>query len=252
LLIALARLPETMRTGSTAGRRHWLDWQGMRTVLHNPAVGSLVIVFFLATFAFGSLESTLALANRAILTRGIVERQEMASEDIKATIQAREATNQTNLLVFAYVGFVLMLTQGLLYRRLVQRVGEVRFLQMGVALMTLGLLGAIAVLAFRQQVESHTVMMTGALGILTLCVVGFALLTPSVQALISRRTDPSMQGEVLGVNQSASALARILGPVTGITLFFLSPLHIWPYILGAGVMAGVFLLSLRIGRNGPQ
>ena len=40
--------------------------------------------------------------------------------------------------------------------------------------------------------------------------IGAPFLTPSVQALISRRSDPERQGEVLGVNQSFSALARIL------------------------------------------
>src|SRR3984893_4496256 len=43
------------------------------------------------------------------------------------------ATERSNFLVFAYVGLVLMLTQGLIYRRLVQRVGEVRFLRVGTA-----------------------------------------------------------------------------------------------------------------------
>ena len=54
---------------------------------------------------------------------------------------------------------------------------------------------------------------------LALAVVGFAFLTPSAQALISKRSDPARQGEVLGVNQSFSALARILGPVIGVVLF---------------------------------
>ena len=52
-----------------------------------------------------------------------------------------------------------------------------------------------------------------------MAVAGFAFLTPSAQALISRRTDPEQQGEILGVNQSASAMARILGAVFGLTLY---------------------------------
>jgi hypothetical protein len=47
---------------------------------------------------------------------------------------------------------------------------------------------------------------------LTSAVVGFAFLTPSAQALISRRTSADRQGEILGVNQSASAMARIPVP----------------------------------------
>src|SRR5207245_7421888 len=68
---------------------------------------------------------------------------------------------------------------------------------------------------------------------LAVAVTGFAFLTPSVQALISRRSDPAEQGEVLGVNQSASAMARILGPLVGLTLYRLEPSHLLPYAVGA-------------------
>ena len=43
--------------------------------------------------------------------------------------------------------------------------------------------------------------------------LGWGLLAPSLQSLVSRRAMPNEQGEVLGVNQSASALARVIGPV---------------------------------------
>ena len=80
----------------------------------------------------------------------------------------------------------------------------------------------------------------------SVAVIGFAFVTPSVQALISRRSDPARQGEILGVNQSASALARILGPVVGVSLFFVTPSHLLPYLLGGCLLVGVFVLSLRI------
>jgi MFS transporter, DHA1 family, tetracycline resistance protein len=77
-------------------------------------------------------------------------------------------------------------------------------------------------------------------------VMGFAFLTPSAQALISRRSDPGKQGEVLGVNQSASALARILGPMLGLSLFGLTPSHVLPYVCGAVLLAVVLVLTFRI------
>ena len=57
-----------------------------------------------------------------------------------------------------------------------------------------------------------------------------------------RRSDPARQGEVLGVNQSASAMARILGPFIGLTLYKLEPSHLLPY----GVGAGLILLMLPL------
>src|SRR5439155_13204611 len=111
------------------------------------------------------------------------------------------------------------------------------------------LAGAILVLLVRESIASGTLLMILALIVFTVTVAGFALLTPSVQALISKRSDPTRQGEILGINQSASALARILGPMLGITLFFLTPSHILPYAFGAGLLLLVFVLSLPIRQN---
>ncbi len=241
LVLAWQRLPETLQTTTgPVGRRGWLSFRSLAEVLRMPSVGMLVATFFLATFAFGSLESTLALVNKLLLTGSVEE---------SARVPTREkllATEQNNFLVFAYVGLILMLVQGLIYRRLVQRVGEVRFLQLGLALMTLGLGGAVGVLFYRGSLEASGLLLPVALGVMTVAVTGFAFLTPSVQALISRRSDPARQGEVLGVNQSAAALARILGPFLGVTLFFVTPAHDLPYLLGAALMALVFVWGLRI------
>ena len=78
-----------------------------------------------------------------------------------------------------------------------------------------------------------------------ICVMGFAALTPSLQSLLSRRSAASEQGGILGVGQGIAAVARILGPVAGITLF--SHGETLPYWGGAAVMAFSVLLvsSLR-------
>ena len=45
--------------------------------------------------------------------------------------------------------------------------------------------------------------------------LGWGLFNPSILGIVSRRADETDQGSVLGVNQSASALARVVGPVAG-------------------------------------
>jgi len=65
--LALFLLPETLRGGASARKRHWLDWHGVQTILHNPSIGILILTFFLATLAFGGLESTLAFVNQVLL-----------------------------------------------------------------------------------------------------------------------------------------------------------------------------------------
>ena len=85
--------------------------------------------------------------------------------------------------------------------------------------------------------------------VLPVSVAGFAGLTPSLQSLVSRRTAANIQGEVLGVLQSASSLARILGPFLGNILYGIGSDHAVPYYFGAGVMALAFFLSLGISRD---
>ena len=239
LFLAWRLLPETLQSGAPSAARRRLNWHGMRTAFATPTVGLLILTFFLATFAFGGLESTLALVNKYLLT-GAVERNERITREALKTVESR------NFLMFAYIGFVLMLVQGLIYRRLVQRVGEVRFLQWGVVLMILGLLGGVGVLVARPTVESQTTLILAALAVFTVAVMGFAFLTPSAQSLISRRSDPTQQGEILGVNQSASALARILGPLVSVILFFVHGSHVLPYLFGAALLCYVLVLSLRL------
>ena len=230
LLLGLKLLPETRRTQGESAARRLFDWGGFRNVLATPTVGLLVLTFFLATFGFGQFEATLALFNRDSLGLG---------ED-------------DSFLVFAYVGLVLMLVQGFLYRRLARRLREETFMSAGVALMGLGLvgLGASAWLAGRGAAPGFGALLAVTLVSLAVAVTGFAFLTPSVQALISRRSDPARQGEVLGVNQSAASLARILGPFVGLTLYKLDASHLLPYGFGACLLLILLPLIPRI-RRGP-
>jgi MFS family permease len=259
-LYGWAKMPETRAASAPVSehlRRRIFDMEGTLRVLRTPQVGVLVATFFLATFAFGSLESTLALVNRLLLTGENLTREQRAE---LLTFAAVKTTEQRNFLVFAYVGVVLMLMQGFVYRRLVQKVGEVRFLRLGVVFMAAGLLGGVGILLWRPEFEvalnatsfadtslwPRLPLLAAGLAAMTLAVIGFALLTPSAQALISKRGDPHRQGEVLGVNQSASAMARILGPFLGLSMFDIVPTHILPFAVGAGLLGFVFLLSLQI------
>jgi MFS family permease len=243
LVLAALFLPETLRAGVTGLRRRLLDWRGLLHALQTPTVGLLILTFFLTTLAFGGLESSLALVNVILLNPGAEITREAAEQAI-----LRPELLQKNLFVFAYVGFILMVAQGVLYRRLVRRVGEVRFLRLGVLLMALGLAGAVGVLLVRDAAAHVTVLVCAGL-VVTVAVMGFACVNPSIQALISRRTDPAKQGEVLGANQSASALARILGPMLALPLFFLTSSHVLPYLVGAALLLTAFLLTLRLQQD---
>jgi MFS family permease len=210
-VLGLRLLPETRQAGGPSARRPWLSFQGLRNTLKSPTVGLLVLIFFLATFGFGQFEATLALLNKDNL----------------------QLSQRNNFLIFAYVGLVLMLIQGFVYRRLARRLREETFIAMGILLMGLGVAGLGGATWMADQQAGFGPILGMMLGSLAVAVTGFAFLTPSVQALVSRRSDPARQGEVLGVNQSASAMARILGPLVGLTLYKLEPSHLLPYAVGA-------------------
>ena len=232
LVLGLVLLPETrdFRNAPPLDRR-WFQFGTFRETIVNPAIGPVMLTFFLATLGFASFEVTLAQLNKDALQ--LVERH--------------------NLLIFAYVGMVLMLTQGLIYRRLAKKVTEVTFMFIGILCMGGGVLalGGVTYAAVTQML-SFQGLLTLQLLALTLAVVGFAFLTPSAQALISRRSDPARQGEILGVNQSISAMARILGPILGLSLYSATDTHLLPYLFGGGLLLLMLPLIPYIRRGGNE
>jgi MFS transporter, DHA1 family, tetracycline resistance protein len=236
LILGMILLPETRSAGSPVRQRRWLHIHGWHIALTTPAVAPVVITFFLATLGFGSFETTLSLINHDAL--GLEDKY--------------------NFLLFAYVGFVLMVTQGLLYRRLANRVSETTFMFMGLILMGIGV-GSLAGVNWAGVTRdaggtglfSFELLLAWMMASMTLAVMGFAFLTPSAQALVSRRTPSSRQGEVLGVNQSASAMARILGPILGLSLYKLTETHMLPYVFGAGLLL-LMLPLIPVIRRGDR
>lgn len=104
--------------------------------------------------------------------------------------------------MFALVGVISAVAQGGAIGPLVERYGE----KMVAAVGSLLLGAALAVLGW-VRTTPITVAMLIPVGL------GWGMMAPSLQSLISRRADARAQGEVLGVNQSVSAVARMIGPV---------------------------------------
>lgn len=224
-LLGVRYLPETRVPGQTSERRGWLNLGQLYSALKLPTVGLLIITYFLATFAMANLESTLSLF----------------------TEDAYGYSDQQNALVFAFVGFALAFVQGFIYRPMAKRVSEGTFIRAGIALMLVGLLG-LGVLGYTAggAKSSSTGSLLIFLTVLAIAVAGFAFLNPSVTSLVSRRTSADRQGEVLGVNQSASALGRILGPVAALTMFRLTTSHALPYAVSSLLLLVVLGLTWRM------
>ena len=68
--------------------------------------------------------------------------------------------------------------------------------------------------------------------------------------MLSRRSDPAKQGGVLGLGQSVSSLARIIGSGLGIPLLMLSVTL--PYYVAAGLMALGLVMIAIVGVTGKD
>ena len=221
LLIAIFVFKETRRPGQAARERPALG--RMAAVMRTPALGALVLVYALSIVAFANFEATLARLTETVFRMG----------------------DDDNFLVFAFIGSMLMLAGGA-YRPLAKRLAETTLLRGGIALMMSGLAG-IGLVAWNAYGSAGGSVAMRTLFYLSsaLAVAGFAAVSPSVSALISRRADPERQGEVLGVNQSFASLGRIVGPSTGSILFAAHPSHVLPFVAAVLLLAGVLALVPR-------
>jgi hypothetical protein len=73
---------------------------------------------------------------------------------------------------------------------------------------------------------------------------------PSLNALISRRSDPDKQGSILGVSQSMASLARIAGPLVAFPLLYRAVEL--PFMSAVALMAIGFVLILYAAGRGKD
>jgi predicted MFS family arabinose efflux permease len=186
--------------------------------LRRPGVRRVIVIYFLAVAAFSAMESTYAFL---------------------ATNRYRLSDRHVAY-VFAYIGVLVVITQGVLIGPLTRSLGEKRLLVIGAALQALGL----AWLPFADGVE-------GLLLASAPLSVGSGLASPALSALLSRLSPDEEQGGALGVGQSAAALGRILGPESG--TFSFARWQPAPYLGGAVIMAAAALVgtTLRGDRGRP-
>jgi DHA1 family tetracycline resistance protein-like MFS transporter len=83
-----------------------------------------------------------------------------------------------------------------------------------------------------------------------LLALGMGLLNPATSSLVSHQAEIDERGGIMGVSQSASSLARILGPAIAGSVYEGFGRDA-PYYLGAAVMALVLGLALRLPRALP-
>ena len=177
-VLVLTRLPESRHPGQPAREAARVaSWRGIVDTISIPGIGRLILIGFLAVFAFAAFEGTFALF----------------------LLRRMHWDARTAAFAFAGIGFLSAVVQGGLIRRLVPRFGEARLIVAGLVLAACGFAGMALV---RNAPELA--------GSMVLLGVGQGLLSPSVSGLLSRITPMSRQGAVFGTLTSAQTLARMI------------------------------------------
>jgi multidrug resistance protein len=137
--------------------------------------------------------------------------------------------------LFALLGFVSAMTQGVLVPTLSRRIGEAAIVRSCALPLALGL-------ALVGVTSSFSILIVGT----SLMGFGIGASMPALTGLLSRMAPAERQGGSLGIGQSASALARIAGPLLGGVLWDLGGAS-WTYLAGSALalLAGLGSLILR-------
>jgi MFS family permease len=144
-------------------------------------------------------------------------------------------TARTVGIALVFYGVVAVLVQGFLVRR--HGASPSRLLRLGLPIAILGFIGLI----FAHRFVGLT---------LALALQGFGqgLALPGVSAALSLGVGDDEQGAAAGLNSSAHALGRMLGPVVGTSLYQIRPEYTYAFSAALLVIASLALFSPRIRR----
>lgn len=183
-------------------------------VLRVPSgrVASLIWVYAVSMMAFMSMNGVLALY----------------LDDVFAVTEA------TIGYFYIYVGAVSLVMRALLLGPIVDRLGEVRTLRLGIASLALG----FGLLPLPRSLWT--------LGLTVLLIpVGTALLFPATTSLVASRARRRQVGQTLGLQQTFGGFSRWLGPMwAGFVYQHLGISS--PFWIASGLVALTFLWALRI------
>jgi DHA1 family tetracycline resistance protein-like MFS transporter len=211
----LPGIPPVPESGVTAGLSQAAK---LLRALRTPGLGMLLVLFFVANFAFANLEST--------FFRFLMLNNEFSPEGVALPGAA----------ILVFVGIVAAVVQGGLVGRLSRRFGEVALLRAGYILQA----PALVLVPF---LPLWIPFLAGAL------VLGFGsgIAQPSLSSLISQAAPKGMGGGTFGITQSLGALARSVAPLVGNTLL---DIRLWlPYALAGVLMLVPLTLSFRLPRQ---
>ncbi len=189
-------------------KRKLFDFGAMKKILQKPDLAVLVLLFFILTFSFANIYGTFALLG----------------------LKVYGFTDMQNGYMFGIVGLTSAIVQGGLIGRISKMMSKKMILIIGSLLIMI----ALALIPYAGTF----------LGLAIVSIVlsyGTGTFQPTVLSLISEVTSDAEQGITLGMNQSLSSFARVLGPLWGGFAFeYLG--YPFPFLTGAAFTFIIFLL----------
>ncbi len=231
LLVAFRSLPESLPVEARTQRdpQPWL--KSMTKIMRNSAsmlkannVSLVIWVTMLFTFGFTIMHAVFILYTEMNVANGGLGFSE--SDNGRA---------------FAMIGITGILTQGLLIGPLSRRFGSRRLIPFASALTGLGLV----LVPYTQAGSAWTHILVVAV----LIAVGNGIFQPSSSSFLTRiaKSNGYELGIVMGAQESLSAFARILGPLTGGLVWTLTISHDWPFDYHTAFhLCGVLMLMASI------
>ncbi len=138
--------------------------------------------------------------------------------------------------IFGFIGLWIIITQGFIMRALTKRLKGEQILFYSLPLFTIGLACTLLPPSYPWIFAT-----------IPLVAIGQGLTFPTLQALISNRAAPEIQGEILGINQSLQNLGFAIAQVLGA---YISGINYHSTTVAAVLCAGVgFLLYLGFNKQ---
>ncbi len=208
-LFAVKKLPETL-TEENRNKERKSRWFVLFEKIRKPALAPVMLTFFLLSLSMSSMEATLVyfMADRFNWT-------------LKETSFG-----------FAYIGLILVFTQGFSVRKLLPKLGERKILVFSIPIFLFGM----AIIAPATSVAAMAISMT-------LISIGIGHSNPSLSGATSLLAEPGEQGATLGANQSLASLGRILGPSIGGFLYSIKPGYPFWFSTALAGLAWILILS---------
>jgi len=221
--------PEELEEGGepSAAQRHG-GLSSLPSMISKPNMAPLLSLALFYTLAFALMEQTIGLFIEEVWVTG----RALSPEEL-----TKEASKLTAYFL-VIVGVAATIVQGGLIGRLTKRFGEAKLCKAGVFIVLLSFI----LIPLSGRLGSFPMM----LGVALLMASGSGVLHPSRNSLISRSAHRSLQGQALGLNQSLSALGRVLGPAMAGALFELH--HERPFWVAVGILGLTALISLKISQ----